>query len=182
MLKTFQLWKGKCVITYLVILFCFPFVMHGYIFYNFGCKFLYSYEEKCTQFNIRTNRIISIVNIVFGLLALTLIFIGVIFSPKLSNLSSKAKMERRIIFQTLFSSTMLVLLYLASYYSYSFEVLDFLVISYFLYLFQFYPSIIILFFVSPVIREEFAKFYGLNTFENKNRKIISIKIIGTQTF
>ena len=174
------MWTKPFTTLYCIIIVISPLIFHYYVIPNFNCKFLNSSDPSCREFNNESNRIIAIVNIAFGLLALLLIFIGVALAPKLYNQTTQSKMEKRLIFQSIFSSTFLVLLYTMAYFSWVFENLDFLVISHFMYLAQFYPPIFILFLISPVIREEFAKYYGLKFLLKKHSQIfVSSRNFGT---
>ena len=150
------MWTKYPTIVYCVLILISPAILHSYMIPQLYCRLFDSPDAVCGNVLAEINRNIAIINIVFGLLALVLIIAGVALAPELYNQTTQSKMEKRLIFQSIFSSTFLVLLYTSGFFATALSPLTFLVLSHFLYLMQFYPPIFILFIISPVIREEFA--------------------------
>uniref|UniRef100_A0A914QQF4 Serpentine receptor class gamma n=1 Tax=Panagrolaimus davidi TaxID=227884 RepID=A0A914QQF4_9BILA len=118
-----------------------------------------SNAEGCLQFRINSNFVIAVMTLSLNVACLTLIFIGLIFSPKSYNKTQKTEMEKRLTLQVVISSLSNILLYLQSFFENFTWSLDYKLSSYLFWMLQYYPAMFIIFFLTPTVRTEFAAFY-----------------------
>lgn len=158
-----------------IVIGIYPFIKDLPSIINFECQFLYYYEIYCKESRIQYNRTNAIINTCLGILSIILILIGILKSPKSQN--SKTALERRLVIQTLVSSTSMALMYFLSLIAanenaiiskYSFG-------AYCCYLIQFYLPIFILFVVSHTFRLNFVEFYRLNACLRRERPSNNVK-------
>ena len=97
--------------------------------------------------------------ICLNVLCLILIMLGIILSPKNYQNTQRGKMEKRLSIQTIISATSLLLLYVQNFTPSYTDSLDYKVASYTTWMLQYYPSMFIIFFITPTISSEFLGFY-----------------------
>ena len=96
-----------------------------------------------------------------SLAALCLIFmgIGILMSPKMYNQQKKLQMERRLFLQTTISAVSMILLYAETFINLFEESKLYMCTSYAFWMLQYFPSMFIIFFITPHVRLEFFRFY-----------------------
>ena len=148
----------------------FPFLVHGHSFLNFHCK-THSYLEGCESEHFDYMFEVVILNSFLSLLTLALVLFAIFksrtFTPHLSTVS---RVERRLILQTIFSSTFQIFYY----FFFTFNIfcttcdLDTLMgTSFVFYVGQHYSSMIIMLVISSRMRADFFKFYKIDRFFKK---------------
>ena len=185
----FQIWTFYPTLCIALSIAIFPFILNGYYWLNVDCRFVpWSMKNNCDQFYFNNSMITSIANIAIGVITFSMIIFAVVHSRKNYGASSSntAKAERNLISQTLVSSFFLILFHVtfvlsAKFMSYPYI---FIIIQYLSNAFFFlhhYPGIFLLFCVSQVFRDRFAKFYRLNAILKllKVRNFIKIKKLGS---
>ena len=133
----------------ITVLFIFiPFILNGYSFADMDCR-INAWSKPCEEYLLEYMLTSAGVNTFFCFLTLFLILFGIANSRVSS--STKATVERRLVWQTAASSSLLIIFfgsqawavsnYLDNYPLYSILI----TISTFVMLFQRYPSVVILF-------------------------------------
>ena len=138
-----------------------PFILNAHIIASPICRFINIFQTPCLETLTKQGHANGgIANIIFALTSLILIIIGVAKSPKTQTIN--LKFEKRLISQTLVSSIFLIIMYLCIFLSSQNPATEVKALSFCFYLVQYYPSMFLLFIVSPCFRKKFAEFYRLN--------------------
>ena len=152
------------------IICLFPFITNGYTWFNEECRFV-MVPNRCVEFQLQRSFFTCINNISFGLVTLFLTLLSIYYNRK-NNQTIFTKIENQLIVQSVFSSFCLTLMYLTvigtTIYIKDRETM--IILHYtgnFLFLLEHYPTIIILFALSPQFRTSFLRFYKLSCFERK---------------
>uniref|UniRef100_A0AC35FF90 Serpentine receptor class gamma n=1 Tax=Panagrolaimus sp. PS1159 TaxID=55785 RepID=A0AC35FF90_9BILA len=170
-----KFWGKELTIVYSVFIFIFPFLVDGRSILDI-C-FWKGYTKECASFQLSDQWFCSIWNITLAFFSLFLTLISISYSKKNGYTATK-KVETRLMLQTAFSSTMIVLsscsqLLSVIYYRNKSKTMfvQYAGLSEIITGAYFCPVIIVLFFASSLFRNNFLRFYRLNRFVLHGRTV-----------
>ena len=179
--KYLQIWtfKTMCVIAPLMILF--PFIIGGYELFAIHCSL--ADIMTCVAFRISFYFKATVVNVVVNCLGILFITFSMYKSSKLKYHSLQARIERRLIYQAIFSSIFQLIYFLingvSTYFSSDIRTLYLVGFgSQLIYHFHHYAVMITHFVFSPTFKTAFFNFYHLQFLIKSKTNVSRVIIIG----
>uniref|UniRef100_A0A7E4WAN1 Serpentine receptor class gamma n=1 Tax=Panagrellus redivivus TaxID=6233 RepID=A0A7E4WAN1_PANRE len=174
-----RLWNGKFYAFFVILVLLFPLLCNGYtLITNPTCR-IYFYSIDCYDFQIQNTIDAAIVTICMSLLAFLIANYGFIQARKSKKLS---KASRLLVTQTIVTATFQALC--SAFFAHSAlterdDVYFWEAVSAMFSFLQHYPSVVLLFFVSQSVRQDYYKFYRLKCLIHKDR---GITLVSPATF
>uniref|UniRef100_A0AC34QAV8 Uncharacterized protein n=1 Tax=Panagrolaimus sp. JU765 TaxID=591449 RepID=A0AC34QAV8_9BILA len=165
--------SGRYLLATVAFLFLFPIILHSYSLVDLDCR-LFQFDARCQAYIIRTQSIVTILNCAQAILALLFCIYGVHKSNFVTGAvnakgktSKKAKLQFRLLLQSLLTSLLLILVCILQALAVFFErgTSSFWIIrgsADIVFAVFHYSSLFVFFFASSSFRRGYLRFYKIN--------------------